>query len=168
MEKKIINNTFSDLINERINRGMVKANSHIYYALNDKGYNISARSVRAYREGYRIPRFFVAKEIVNILGIDINDKDLNDILDYSKQVYKNSLSDSDTNPVSFDRNDKNEQTIMKTKTRVTVDIDKLMISSDNELKKEMIYDRIVELFGDEERLDDYIVYLIDKYLNENK
>ena len=71
MERSIRNVTFSDLINERINEGMVNANRLIVNSLEEKNIPISMRSLQKYRKGDRVPAFLVAKEILRVLNIPI-------------------------------------------------------------------------------------------------
>ena len=154
MERSIRNVTFSDLINERINEGMVNANRLIVNSLEEKNIPISMRSLQKYRKGDRVPAFLVAKEILRVLNIPISDSELADVLENSRGTDPEFI---EKNYSSFNRK---EEKRTSTKRRVTVDLNKIDVGSSLEILSQVLNDRLIELYGDDNKLSDYIHDLI--------
>lgn len=159
MERSIGNVTFSELINERINEGMPNANRLIVNSLTEKNIPISMRSLQKYRKGDRVPAFLVAKEILRVLNIPVSDSELKDVLENSRQNDEETI---DKNYSSFNRKEDERKTRIKTK--ITVDLNKIDIDVSNEIKSQIINDRLLELYGDDDSLSEYIHDLIKEDL----
>ena len=159
MERSIGNVTFSELINERINEGMPNANRLIVNSLTEKNISISMRSLQKYRKGDRVPAFLVAKEILRVLNIPVSDSELADVLENSRQRDEETV---DKNYSSFNR--KEDEHKARTKTRISVDLNKIDIDVGNEIKSQIINDRLIELYGDDDSLSEYIHDLIKEDL----
>ena len=159
MERSIGNVTFSELINERINEGMPNANRLIVNSLAEKNIPISMRSLQKYRKGDRVPAFLVAKEILRVLNIPVSDSELADVLENSRQNDEETI---DKNYSSFNR--KEDERKIRIKTRITVDLNRIDIDVSNEIKSQIINDRMIELYGDDDSLSEYIHDLIKEDL----
>ncbi len=159
MERSIGNVTFSELINERINEGMPNANRLIVNSLAEKNIPISMRSLQKYRKGDRVPAFLVAKEILRVLNIPVSDSELADVLENSRQNDEETI---DKNYSSFNR--KEDERKVRIKTRITVDLNRIDIDVSNEIKSQIINDRMIELYGDDDSLSEYIHDLIKEDL----
>ena len=159
MERSIRNVTFSELINERINEGMPNANRLIVNSLAEKNIPISMRSLQKYRKGDRVPAFLVAKEILRVLNIPVSDSELADVLENSRQNDEETI---DKNYSSFNR--KEDERKVRIKTRITVDLNRIDIDVSNEIKSQIINDRMIELYGDDDSLSEYIHDLIKEDL----
>ncbi len=148
--------TFSELINEKINEGMPHANRTIVNSLANKNITISMRSLQSYRKGERIPSFLIAKEILKVLMVDIDDDDLLNILDSSRNIPPDT--GAERNYSSFERKDEKQGNMKRT---ATLNIEDLNIDADTGIKAQILNDRLVELYGDEKEFSEYVKELIE-------
>lgn len=148
--------TFSELINEKINEGMPHANRTIVNSLANKNITISMRSLQSYRKGERIPSFLIAKEILKVLKVDMDDDDLLSILNSSRNLPSDTGAEKSYS--SFERKDEKQSSL---KRIATLNIEDLDIDADTGIKAQILNDRIVELYGDEREFGEYIKELIE-------
>lgn len=162
MKDTLPNTTFSDLINERINEGIYNPNRTIVNALLEKNIPTSMRSIQSYRNGTRVPSFLIAKEILNILSIELKDEEINNVLKSSRIAVNQKIDNK--NYSSYYRDGKEpEQTKKRTFVFNVGDID---IYGSDDIKDQLLDNRLYELYESEEELAKYIYALIKKDLEE--
>lgn len=66
----------------------------LYKDLNNLGLNITYPSLYSYFTGVVVPPFSTAKKILKIEKIEIDDEELENVLSYSKKVYKSEKDDA--------------------------------------------------------------------------
>lgn len=162
MKDMLPNTTFSDLINERINEGIYNPNRTIVNALTEKNIPTTMRSIQFYRNGTRVPSFLVAKEILNILSIDLSDEEIINILKSSRKAVNQKVDNK--NYSSYYRDGREpEQSRKRTFVFNASEID---IYGTDEVKDQLLDNRLYELYESEDELEKYIYALIKKDLEE--
>lgn len=123
--------------------------------LGEKGIKISYKTISAYMRGMRLPSYERAKVILETLEIDMQEGELIDLLNRSRERIKQQKS--------YFREEETE--IRRT---ITIRIKPKNISPELSAYQGMriLEERIEDMFGDANKLSDYVKHLITKDLKE--
>lgn len=123
--------------------------------LKDRGISISFKSISAYMKGIRVPQYERAKLILEILDVEIKEKDLIELLERTREKIK-----MQNNYIKQD-----EKEIRKT---ITIRLKTKNISPELSAGEglRILEERIKGMFGDESKFSDYVKHLIIKDLRE--
>ena len=138
--------------------------SNLYNELNDLGLNIKYSSLYSYFIGVVVPPFNVAKKILNIEHVTLNDNELEQILSRSKRVSKMERQENDD--------------VLNLNLKIKPELIDQKYKSNSRSLRNMIEMRTEELFVDDDlqvkfsalgkrKISAYVAYLIKKDLLES-
>ncbi len=138
--------------------------SNLYNELNDLGLNIKYSSLYSYFTGVVVPPFNVAKKILNIEHVTLNDNELEQILSRSKRVSKMERQENDD--------------VLNLNLKIKPELIDQKYKSNSRSLRNMIEMRTEELFVDDDlqvkfsalgkrKISAYVAYLIKKDLLES-
>nr|MBQ4458676.1 hypothetical protein [Clostridia bacterium] len=159
-----MNLTFSALLRQILEERNINL-SKLFRELFDLGMDLTYASLYSYYIGKTAPPFEVAKKIITLENLNIENDDIEKILEYSRKISKSE-------------NEEKEKILNLNLKIKPTSISKAYKNSANELRS-LIEMRAKELFGDEDmvtqfsapgrrKISAYMAYLIKKDLEENE
>ena len=146
---------FSDILKDTIEDNEISSYRNFERLLSEKGItDIKFRRIAEYCNGYTVPSFEKAKNMLNVLDYEISDEDLTSLLSKSREKAKEVKA--------------NFGYIQKGKIQKSVFLTYKNLISGFEIDEaeSILNDRIEELFGDKTRFSAYVNSLIRKDLKE--
>lgn len=155
--------TFSRLILQIIRDQKINL-TKLHKDLYDLGLNIKYPSLYSYFTGVVVPPFSIAKKILKIERIDMDDEELEQVLRYSKRVQRAEKDDANK--------------VLNLNLKIKPELVGDSFKQNSKYLKSVIEMRADEVFGDENlitqfsasgkrKLSAYVAYLIQKDLKEN-
>lgn len=143
---------FGAIISERLKQIGIQS-TDLVRILNERGFTCKIRQMQRYMRGQYVPKYETAKEICEILEVDINGEDLEELLNASREHAKeiqNLKPPVKSRTCSINMKD----------IHLGAELDPADIGS-------IIDSRIMELYGTAQPLNQYVAALIENDLKNN-
>lgn len=171
-KKERISYTFRELINGYIeDRFPVNSNRQLIDTLNSSNVTLSMRMLQMIRKGNKVPSYFMAKEILKGLGVEMSDDDLVDVIANSKKEIgeiknRQYVSRNESNGIYYRAEEKTD--LDEPQIKVALNISEIEVEGIEPFMVESILNqRIDELYNEDKTTVRYIKDLIKYDLEHN-